>query len=147
MDKKCSKCGAETDYGDDLHCRKIFIDEVKRFLTEEDFKKITDLYSSSPLDEEWKEYFLYNKCGDKGKEILWEIQQARAEVSHKRFITSLGLRYGGSSAVSPTKKHRSTHCYNCKASLDNSVDIECNICKWIICTCGACGCGYNIGII
>ena len=38
---------------------------------------------------------------------------------------------------------RSTHCYNCKSDL-NSVDFSlCTTCKWIRCTCSACGCGYR----
>jgi hypothetical protein len=26
--------------------------------------------------------------------------------------------------------------------LDNAVDVECVACDWIICVCGACGCGF-----
>ena len=38
---------------------------------------------------------------------------------------------------------RASHCYNCKASVDNSVDQECVTCGWIVCNeCAACGCGY-----
>ena len=34
-------------------------------------------------------------------------------------------------------------CYSCKEELDNSVDLECSNCGWIVCICGACGCGYS----
>ncbi len=41
------------------------------------------------------------------------------------------------------KTQRVTHCYQCKSHLD-SVDFSiCNICNWIKCSCGACGCGYG----
>lgn len=41
------------------------------------------------------------------------------------------------------RRHRVTHCYSCKRGLDNKLFFECNACHWIICTCGACGCGYS----
>jgi hypothetical protein len=37
---------------------------------------------------------------------------------------------------------RFTHCYDCKRDL-NSIDFSvCSECGWIMCICGACGCGY-----
>lgn len=39
---------------------------------------------------------------------------------------------------------RVTHCYQCKSHLD-SVDFSiCHKCKWIKCSCGACGCMYGL---
>lgn len=38
---------------------------------------------------------------------------------------------------------RVTHCYDCKHPLDSVIDYECNKCGWLVCDCGACGCGYN----
>ena len=36
---------------------------------------------------------------------------------------------------------RVSHCYACKTTVDNSYDLECARCGWIICGhCGACGC-------
>lgn len=40
------------------------------------------------------------------------------------------------------RRHRVTHCYNCRSPLDSLVDVECSACEWIICRCGACGCGW-----
>lgn len=37
----------------------------------------------------------------------------------------------------------STHCYACKDELDSSIDLQCTACRWILCDCGACGCGYD----
>jgi hypothetical protein len=63
---------------------------------------------------------------------------------HKEFLSALGLDYTGVRKAMKGWKHRTTHCYACKAELDNSWDTECNSCDWIICpTCGACGCGYE----
>lgn len=70
------------------------------------------------------------------------IQRERLPDLHKARIEREGLTYLG---VRPrtASTHRVTHCYNCKCGLDNSVDIECIACGWIICTtCAACGCGY-----
>lgn len=63
------------------------------------------------------------------------------EINHKNRLEELGIKYTGTSVSS--KRHRATHCYNCKNNLDNSIDIECNTCGWILCSCGACGCGYD----
>jgi hypothetical protein len=63
------------------------------------------------------------------------------EMSHRKRIEKLGFRYAG---LKPTaKSHRVTHCYVCKDSLDSSVDVECVNCGWIVCRCGACGCGFE----
>jgi len=42
-----------------------------------------------------------------------------------------------------TRRHRVTHCYSCKFSLNNAINPECSKCGWIICECGACGCQYD----
>lgn len=73
-------------------------------------------------------------------EIVARRQQAI--VRHKEILERLGKKYVG---VSENRKrsHRVTHCYACKASLDSDLHIECQSCSWLICYCGACGCGYN----
>lgn len=38
---------------------------------------------------------------------------------------------------------RAAHCWECRQSLDSRVDLECYGCHWILCQCGACGCGYH----
>ncbi len=37
--------------------------------------------------------------------------------------------------------HRTPPCWHCHQGLDNATDVECATCGWIICSCGACGCG------
>ena len=39
-------------------------------------------------------------------------------------------------------KLRTTHCYRCQEYLFSSTHRECSKCKWLICDCGACGCGF-----
>lgn len=38
---------------------------------------------------------------------------------------------------------RSTICYQCRTSLHSSTHLRCSECRWLVCDCGACGCGYE----
>ncbi len=63
---------------------------------------------------------------------------------HKLFLEKHGIVYRG--VRERTQRflvRRITHCYSCKLDLDNAVDLECVACGWILCTCGACGCGFD----
>lgn len=62
---------------------------------------------------------------------------------HKTQLQKIGVEYKGVKISNEKKPRRTTHCYACKSNLDNYFDIECQVCKWIICDCGACGCGYT----
>ena len=70
------------------------------------------------------------------------IQKDLTTEKHKVFLSKTKMPYKGTISNSH-KKHRVTHCYNCKNKLDNMINIECRACGWIICNCGACGCGYD----
>jgi hypothetical protein len=61
---------------------------------------------------------------------------------HREAIEAGGGTYLGVRASSVPRNRRITHCYSCKEHLDNSIDIECAACGWILCLCSACGCGY-----
>lgn len=78
----------------------------------------------------------------KRKQIEGEERQKRAIERHKEYLLKHGKEYSGITQGS-IKNHRVTHCYSCKAELDSSLHIECNTCNWLICYCGACGCGYG----
>ena len=41
------------------------------------------------------------------------------------------------------KDRRITHCYRCQDDLDSFNNLSCEKCKWILCPCGACGCGFE----
>lgn len=66
----------------------------------------------------------------------------KSESAHKLRIKGLGLEYKGIKENS-NKRHRTANCYSCNAYLENSIQLECNICYWMLCACGACGCGYT----
>lgn len=65
-----------------------------------------------------------------------------AVVRHRLKVESSGRVYTGV-RQSATNRQRVTHCYSCKSTIDNAIDVECNSCGWILCSCGACGCGYS----
>ena len=74
-----------------------------------------------------------------------EFYSSVVQERHRQFLNDAGR-------VAPAtrkarKKNRSSNCWNCKQPVDNSIDLECVACGWIICgSCGACGCTYG-GII
>lgn len=78
---------------------------------------------------------------DSQKERL-ESKKQRAIQKHKDYLNKIGKTYSGVN-LKTTKVHRVTHCYSCKEKLDSDFHIECNACKWLICECGVCGCGYE----
>lgn len=84
---------------------------------------------------------LYKLKEELTQESLDSQTQLRKE-KHKIFLNSCKSSYKGTQ-VSSKSHHRITHCYNCKHELNNKFDLECVACRWIICNCGACGCGYT----
>jgi hypothetical protein len=68
-------------------------------------------------------------------------ERAELERKHKEFLKSRGLT---AHMVKMDHIHRRvTHCYCCAAPLDSERDWGCSVCRWILCGCGACGCGYQ----
>lgn len=66
------------------------------------------------------------------------------EERHRDHLAGLGIEYKGTRGADTRKRsHRVTHCWSCHCNLDNAVDIECVTCNWILCSCGACGCGRS----
>ena len=56
LQQHCSKCGAETNYSSDLHCRSILIGGVKKSLSLGKSKEARDLVLHSPGDENWEKW-------------------------------------------------------------------------------------------
>ena len=84
-----------------------------------------------------------------GRLRVQAVLKAAAEISgldlaerHMRKVIDAGQHYRGLQRPTLRVRRRVTHCYACKARLDNSTDVECVSCGWILCPCGACGCGY-----
>ncbi len=65
--------------------------------------------------------------------------------NHERSLAKKGIENPEKIGIfkSGSKKHkRETHCYGCGHDLSSFEDFSCKKCKWLLCTCGACGCGY-----
>ena len=117
------------------------------------YRQWKDAYGTAWLQEE-KRYYearrareLAQEADRRAKKLAQDEarQQARLtlEERHRSRLEKLGKAYLGVRPAIRRHLHRITHCYACKRGLDNSVDIECVACDWILCTCGACGCGYS----
>lgn len=99
------------------------------------------------LVEETRTYEARRRADNK-KQLEEERRKADAErlamERHRQRLQVLGkenmgvLTSGGSVA-----RNRQTHCYNCKETLNGSIDLQCAACSWMLCECGACGCGYS----
>lgn len=72
-------------------------------------------------------------------ELLESTAGKKALISaHKAFlkkhrIAHKGTRVGFTSRAEP-------ECHHCKRTDSGSIDLECSICGWVLCSCGACGC-------
>ena len=55
-ERTCTKCGAETGYSGDLHCRSILIGKVKKLLSLGRGAEAKDLIIYSPGDENWEKW-------------------------------------------------------------------------------------------
>lgn len=75
------------------------------------------------------------------EERIKDAQQA-LEQRHAEHLAKYGIAGAGTRAASTSRGRRITHCWRCTSPLDSSIDLECTMCGWILCYCGACGCGY-----
>jgi len=85
---------------------------------------------------------ILNGLKDECKHKKEEFYSSVVRELHSQFLEKAGR------AAPETKKainkNRASYCWNCKQPVDNSVDLECSACGWIICgNCGACGCTYG----
>lgn len=74
-----------------------------------------------------------------------KLVQDKAVFNHREFMARLGFTYIGTRSATARSPHfvRTPWCWNCKSDLDNRIQLECQKCGWILCECGACGCGRN----
>ena len=71
-----------------------------------------------------------------------EFYSSVVQERHRQFLEKSGRTVPGT--VRARKENRASYCWNCKMPVDNSIDLECSGCGWIICgSCGACGCTYK----
>jgi len=64
------------------------------------------------------------------------------ELFHQRFLKERGV--AGREVVRASGSARSSVCWNCHLPVDNSINLECTGCRWIIFgCCGACDCRHE----
>jgi len=95
----------------------------------------------------WKDLhlvsFLQEAIGQLEKQI-GDIDSRKLETvnRHQVFLRSIG-KTGLASASNKSARHRYiANCYRCREGLDSQLNLQCGSCHWLICQCGACGCGY-----
>ena len=69
-----------------------------------------------------------------------KLEEAKLIRRHKEWVESKGITYKGHRE---SHRFRKAYCYSCTNQIDNRSNKECTGCGWIICNCGACGCGYE----
>jgi len=138
--------GVEDTYGfvveKNLMRRFTLTDEVHWFTQERDPQPLRGRDANDAIQKytEWKEHNLQSFLDSETDRI--ETKKNRQISRHKDHLAKLGKPYSGVRLNSPTEK-RVTHCYSCQKGLDSDIHLECNGCGWLICQCGACGCGYT----
>jgi hypothetical protein len=99
------------------------------------------IHSAAWLDEE-KQYYEDRRLGEALDEEARVAARVTLEERHRLQLEKFGKAYYGLRAATGERRRRETHCYACKDALDNTIQVECVSCGWILCNCGACGCTY-----
>lgn len=72
-----------------------------------------------------------------------EIQKV-INNNHVKFLKEKNIPNANSIGIfRNTKAHREAYCYICRFELSSFDDYSCIRCKWLLCVCGACGCGFK----
>lgn len=110
---------------------KELLNTASAEVSDQDFVKILNSYN------EFK--------ANNGMKVIAEghYTPAQTEAKHAMHLERMGMKNVGVRQSESHRVHRTTHCWSCKESLDNHHDLECAGCGWIICECGACGCGRS----
>jgi hypothetical protein len=128
---KCSDWSVFTD----LHSNWISPNYMYVVSYLEDLKKNEpELFEKNIVHEENAIKYLKTYIKEKKSKIQFEF----LTTIHNDYLTKKGL---APRLLVKTKlgKRRTSHCWNCKDSVDNTIDYECEKCKWIVCaSCGAC---------
>ena len=73
------------------------------------------------------------------------LEEEEIKDNHKSFLLRKDLDPDIRFLISlnTPNRRRITHCYQCRSHLDEAQHWNCSVCRWIVCPCGACGCGYE----
>lgn len=76
------------------------------------------------------------------KTKILEKYRGSSVVRHRLKLQAMGKEYSGV-RYSAKKVRRETNCWSCKSPITSENLPECVTCGWILCSCGACGCGRS----
>jgi hypothetical protein len=75
--------------------------------------------------------------------MISKLQSAAKQQAHKLHLEKQGINPPSMSTRPHQGVHRETGCWSCRQVLDSDDDMACAVCGWLLCDCGACGCGYG----
>ena len=76
--------------------------------------------------------------------LFSQIPSYDAKQKHRLIIQAKGDHYKGvrlPEEVQSNSYRRHARCWNCHKYLDSYAELQCKACGWMLCKCGACGCG------
>lgn len=82
------------------------------------------------------------KIEGKDRDVVIEKYRQSVVVRHRLRLQRMGKKYAGIREPNQIIA-RVTHCWSCKRTLTSEGYPECIECGWILCECGACGCGMR----
>lgn len=132
---------------------KAFAREVLATVLEDDRTAVISIYEKWHLengatflkkDEARRRRAMQVRVQELKARRMWEIKylemrRQSAIEHHKAYFEKHRKEYPGVS--DSVRSCRMTHCYACSSPLDGELDLECRGCSWLVCFCGACGCG------
>jgi hypothetical protein len=106
-------------------------------------RKLQDVAAIDEAREKYKEWrYFYSSTLPK---IFYgpptEFPLSQLEERHKQFLKLREKPFLGTKERSTHLPIRAPKCWSCHAPLDSTINLECVACGWILCACGACGCG------
>ena len=135
--------GNKVSYGGDLF-----------FIKCSDWSLYKDSSSNwEPPNYKWIVRYINSLSNDKQKEIQEETLNKLNEYINKKkneikfeYLKTVHNNYLEKKGLSPrsivktiVSRRRISHCWECKTTVDNKYDYECETCRWIVCaSCGAC---------
>ncbi len=108
MQKICSKCGSETIDGNDLHCRKILVDQISDFLSpakhkevedREKYEKAAKVVSQMQGDESWEKWkremlaLRFRQAREQREQLKLEERERLREEKEARIIEINKFKY------------------------------------------------------
>lgn len=121
--------------------KKYLADEVRPLLTE-----IKDDRQFEAVRKKYAEFLKFyssrlRKLNDQPP-FSYKKYHEIVRTKHRQRFEKFGLEYKGAT-MSKKIIPRTANCWACGDSLSTSTGLICNVCNWIVCDCGACGCKFR----